>query len=98
MDDAVTPSGESGIADRAAPAPREWVAVCFPRYTGADGVEEFCRELVEQEGVLLLPASIYRSDLVEVPSDRFRIGVGRRDPSPALEVFDRFLERKRRGG
>ena len=81
----------------------EWEApmggcVCFPRYTGSDGVEALCRELVEQEGVLLLPASIYRSDLVEVPADRFRIGVGRRDPTPALEAFDRFLERTRRGG
>jgi aspartate/methionine/tyrosine aminotransferase len=66
--------------------------VCFPRYKGADGVERFCRELVEQAGVLLLPSSIYRSDLVEVPHDHFRIGVGRSDPAPALEAFDRFLE------
>ena len=68
--------------------------VCFPRYNGADGVEKFCRELVEQAGVLLLPSSIYRSDLVEVPRDHFRVGVGRSDPAPALEAFDRFLERR----
>ena len=30
--------------------------VCFPRYLGADGVEAFCRDLVEQAGVVLLPA------------------------------------------
>jgi aspartate/methionine/tyrosine aminotransferase len=74
----------------------EWAApdggcVAFPRYLGADGVETFCRELVETEGVLLLPASIYASELARVPADRFRIGVGRRDPQPALEAFDRFL-------
>ena len=65
--------------------------VCFPRYLGADGVEELCRALVEQAGVVLLPASIYRSELGPVPPDRFRIGVGRADPAPALEAFEAFL-------
>jgi aspartate/methionine/tyrosine aminotransferase len=74
----------------------EWAApdggcVAFPRYLGADGVEDFCRDLVETEGVLLLPASIYASELARVPADRFRIGVGRRDPEPALEALERFL-------
>ncbi len=40
---------------------------------------------------MLLPASLYLSDLAPIPGDRFRIGVGRRDPEPALEAFDRFL-------
>jgi aspartate/methionine/tyrosine aminotransferase len=65
--------------------------VCFPRYLGADGVEAFCRDLVEQAGVVLLPASIYASELGQVPADRFRIGVGRADPEPALEALDAFL-------
>lgn len=65
--------------------------VAFPRYLGADGVESFCRELLESEGVLLLPASLYASELGPVPADRFRIGVGRRDPGPALAAMDRFL-------
>ncbi len=74
----------------------EWQApvggcVSFPRYLGDDGVDNFCTELVEREGVVLLPASIYRSDLGPVPTDRFRIGVGRRDPEPALEAFGHFL-------
>jgi hypothetical protein len=66
-------------------------AVSFPRYLGADGVESFCRELLEREGVVLLPASIFASALAPVPADRFRIGVGRRDPEGALAAFDRFL-------
>ena len=65
--------------------------VCFPRYLGADGVEAFCRDLVEQAGVVLLPASIYASELGDVPPDRFRIGVGRADPEPALEAFGEWL-------
>jgi len=65
--------------------------VAFPRYLGADGVESFCRELVESHGVLLLPAGLYTSSVGQVPTDRFRIGVGRRDPGPGLQAMDRYL-------
>jgi aspartate/methionine/tyrosine aminotransferase len=68
--------------------------VCFPRYLGADGVEVFCHELVEQAGVVLLPASIFASELGEVPADRFRIGVGRADPEPALEALSEWLAQR----
>jgi aspartate/methionine/tyrosine aminotransferase len=68
--------------------------VCFPRYLGADGVEAFCRDLVEQTGVVLLPASIFASELGEVPADRFRIGVGRADPEPALEALGAWLAQR----
>jgi aspartate/methionine/tyrosine aminotransferase len=65
--------------------------VCFPRYRGQDGVEALCRDAVEQAGVLLLPASIYESQLGSVPTDRFRIGVGRDGAGQALDAFDAFL-------
>ncbi|MEU8927703.1 aminotransferase class I/II-fold pyridoxal phosphate-dependent enzyme [Kitasatospora sp. NPDC048545] len=76
----------------------EWRApdggcVAFPRYLGADGVEDFCAGLVEQAGVILLPASIFRSELTPTPVDRFRIGLGRRDPGPALEAFAGWLRK-----
>jgi aspartate/methionine/tyrosine aminotransferase len=67
--------------------------ICFPRYRGADGVEAFCRDLVEQAGVLLAPGSLFRSSLADTPTDRFRVGVGRSNPEPALEAIQRFLER-----
>jgi aspartate/methionine/tyrosine aminotransferase len=73
-------------------APPQGGCVAFPRYLGAEGVEEMCRELLERQSVFLLPASIYRSDLARVPEDRFRIGVGRRDPGPALAAFDAYLD------
>jgi aspartate/methionine/tyrosine aminotransferase len=78
-------------ADRFEWAPPDGGCVAFPRYLGAEGVEDLCRRLVDDASVLLLPASIYRSALAPVPEDRFRIGVGRRDPGPALELFDAFL-------
>jgi aspartate/methionine/tyrosine aminotransferase len=68
--------------------------VCFPRYLGADGVEAFCHDLVEQAGVVLLPASIYASELGEVPADRFRIGGGGADPEPALDALGEWLAQR----
>ena len=74
--------------------PPQGGCVCFPRYRGPDGAGDFCRRLVEEAGVVLLPADIYRSELGEVPRDRFRIGVGRRDPAPALAALDAWLTRR----
>jgi aspartate/methionine/tyrosine aminotransferase len=65
--------------------------VCFPRYLGADGVEAMCANLVRDIGVLLLPSSIYRSDLTATPTDRFRVGVGRTGPQEALARWDEWL-------
>jgi aspartate/methionine/tyrosine aminotransferase len=67
--------------------------VCFPRYLGGDGVEAMCAALVQEAGVLLLPASIYRSELTSVPTDRFRVGVGRRHPDEALARWADWLGR-----
>lgn len=66
----------------------------YPRYLGAEGVEAFCRDLVEEDGVLLLPASIYRSELMEAPEGRFRIGFGRRGIETGLAAMRGFLERR----
>lgn len=65
--------------------------VAFPRYLGRDGVEDFTTRLVEEAGVLLLPASIYRSDLNPTPTDRFRVGFGRKHTPAALEVMRGWL-------
>ncbi|KOU17382.1 aminotransferase [Streptomyces sp. WM6372] len=65
--------------------------VAYPRYLGADGVEDFCTRLVEEAGVLLLPASIYHSELTATPTDRFRIGIGRRNPEEGLAAFASWM-------
>ncbi len=64
------------------PALFEWTRpdggfVGYPRYRGVEGVEKFATRLVEEAGVLLLPASIYHSALGPTPTDHFRIGYGR---------------------
>jgi aspartate/methionine/tyrosine aminotransferase len=63
------------------------------RYLGSDGVEAHCRDLVEQSGVLLLPASVYQSDLLPVVKDYFRVGYGREGLDAGLGAWDRHLSR-----
>jgi aspartate/methionine/tyrosine aminotransferase len=75
-------------------APPQGGCVCFPRYLGSDGVEAMCSDLVEQAGVLLLPSSIYSSELTATPTDRFRVGVGRLGPQEALETWASWLDKR----
>jgi aspartate/methionine/tyrosine aminotransferase len=74
----------------------EWQApaagcIAYPRYRGAEGVEAFTADVVERSGVLLLPASVYRSTLGPVPADRFRIGFGRTKTPSALAALEAHL-------
>jgi aspartate/methionine/tyrosine aminotransferase len=72
--------------------PPQGGCVCFPRYLGDDGVEAMCSALVGEAGILLLPASIYRSELTGVATDRFRVGIGRAHPHEALGVWADWLK------
>ena len=64
----------------------------FPRYLGDDGVETFCRRLVEEAGVLLLPSTIYRTELGDSITDRFRLGYGRRGLDEGLAAMAAHLD------
>ncbi|MHC8508258.1 MAG: aminotransferase class I/II-fold pyridoxal phosphate-dependent enzyme [Rhodospirillales bacterium] len=68
--------------------------IAYPRFKGRGGVEAMCRDALEQEGVLLLPASVYRSELAETPPDRFRIGFGRAETKDGLAAFRAFIDRR----
>jgi aspartate/methionine/tyrosine aminotransferase len=70
--------------------------VAFPRYLGPDGVERMCADLVAEAGVLLLPASIYASELTPTPADRFRLGIGRRGLADGLDQWAAWLARRRK--
>jgi aspartate/methionine/tyrosine aminotransferase len=68
----------------------EWVrprgaAIGFPRLLADVDIDDFARELVEQEGVLILPGSVY-----EHAGNHFRIGFGRRNMPEALAGLERF--------
>jgi aspartate/methionine/tyrosine aminotransferase len=61
--------------------------VCFPRLIDGD-IDVFTAELVEREGVLLLPSSQFGYS-----GNHFRLGYGRADMPAALERLVSFIER-----
>ena len=65
--------------------------VGYPRFLAGD-TNAFCETLVEESGVLLLPPRIYRSELMAVPNDRFRVGFGRRNIEQGLGALDEYLQ------
>jgi len=69
--------------------------MAFPRYKGEEGVEEFSRALVEESGVLLLPSTIYSSELGPTPTDRFRLGYGRTGLDEGLAAMEAHVMRNR---
>lgn len=58
--------------------------VGYVRFLGLEGVEAFATNLASQHGVLVFPASVWASRLVELPRAHFRLGFGRRDCLTAL--------------
>jgi aspartate/methionine/tyrosine aminotransferase len=63
--------------------------IAFPALRrGAVG--QFCADLVDEAGVLLLPGTLYG-----VPTNAFRIGFGRRNLPEALAQFERWLHARR---
>lgn len=69
----------------------EWVrprgaSIGYPRLCGGRDAESFARELLDEQGVLVMPGAVY-GDV----GPHFRLGFGRRDLPQALERIDRFL-------
>jgi aspartate/methionine/tyrosine aminotransferase len=62
--------------------------VGFPRITAAVPVDRFAQGLLEAEGVLIAPASIFGH-----PGNNFRLGFGRSDLPVALAGLEAFMHR-----
>jgi aspartate/methionine/tyrosine aminotransferase len=60
-------------------------SMAFPRYLNGN-VDEFCEELVQKAGVLLLPGSVYDDS-----RNHFRLGLGRKNLPQAVETLQEFL-------
>ncbi len=79
----------------ARPGAFRWVrpragSIGFPRLTAPGvSIDDFAAELVEQEGVLLLPGS-----RLDYPGNHFRVGFGRHDLPIALERLAVFADRR----
>lgn len=52
-------------------------------------VQEFCTDLVEKAGILLLPGTLYNEG-----SNAFRVGFGRKNVPEVLEKFDAYLKKR----
>ena len=64
-------------------------SVAFPRLLGDVPIDKFAADLVEAEGVLLLPDSQFGH-----PGNHFRIGFGRENLPAALSRLDAFVDRR----
>jgi aspartate/methionine/tyrosine aminotransferase len=62
-------------------------SIAFPRWKGGGPVERFTTRLVETEGVLLLPGTVYGD-----AHNHFRLGLGRENAPEALERLVRFTK------
>lgn len=80
-------------ADKFAWAMPDGSCTAFPQYLGDDGVENFCENLIEKSGVLLLPGSKYASQLTPIPPNRFRIGYGREGMAAGLAAMEEHFNR-----
>jgi aspartate/methionine/tyrosine aminotransferase len=63
--------------------------VAFPRINFAETSDDFCADLLQKEGVLLLPGRLFAA----APA-QFRIGFGRRDFQQGLQKLATYLREK----
>ena len=81
--------------------PSDNLAFAFPRYRLGNAAD-FASHLARDADILVLPSTLWRSRLAPVPTDRLRIGLGRRGATNAFDVLDAYLSswpahRKRAG-
>jgi len=68
-------------------------STAFPRFKGDVDIDALCQMLVEDCGVLILPGSVYGSDLCKQEA-RFRLGLGRSGLEEGLALFGQFLDQQ----
>jgi len=61
-------------------------SVAFPKWLGAGSVEQFCEAVLDKQGVMIVPGSLF-----DYPGRHFRIGLGRKNLKEALERVSAFL-------
>ena len=76
------------FADRFEWLPPQAGSVAFPRWLGPGPVEAFCQEMLDRQGVMIVPGGIF-----DYPGPHFRIGLGRRNFAGALGQVKDYLTR-----
>lgn len=72
--------------DRFVWLPPQAGSVAFPEWRGPGGVEAFCQGLLDRQGVMIVPGSIF-----DFPGQHFRLGLGRRSFPAGLERVEADL-------
>lgn len=62
-------------------------SVAFPQWLGAGSVAQFCREMLDRLGVMIVPGSIF-----DFPGNHFRLGLGRKNLGEVLVLIKAWLE------
>ena len=70
-------------------------AVGYPKYLKDTDCNQFCADLLDETGIMLLPPRIYNSQLLPTPQDHFRVGFGRTGIDEMLDVFYHYLKKNR---
>ncbi len=60
-------------------------SIAFPKWLGAGSVDEFCRDVLEKCGVLIVPGTIF-----DVSGGYFRVGLGRENFPQALNQLGEY--------
>jgi len=61
-------------------------SIAFPRWLGVESVEQFCQDMLQEQGVMIVPGHLF-----DFPGNHFRIGLGRKNFSEALEHVDEYF-------
>lgn len=67
----------------------------FYRLKKGEDISSWCEQLVQEQGVLLLPAEVY-DHVASSNRGHFRIGLGRRNLPECLQQLDAWLVQKYR--
>ena len=62
-------------------------SVAFPEWLGRVPLEQFCQEVLDKQGVMIVPGSLF-----DLPGNHFRLGLGRRNMSEALDHIAGYLK------
>jgi aspartate/methionine/tyrosine aminotransferase len=63
-------------------------SVAFPRLTVGVPVDDFCQDVLQQKGVMIVPGSMF-----EYPGQHFRLGLGRENLPQALAQVGEYVRR-----
>jgi aspartate/methionine/tyrosine aminotransferase len=66
-------------------------SVAFPQWLGDITVEQFCQDMLDQQGVMIVPGSMF-----DFFGNHFRIGLGRKNFGEAIWHVNAYLKDRRR--